>query len=178
MTEQTQAEQTQPTEAAVFPEQKIRQSYPEWSDQKQIQEAYSGMTPERQAEFAKAVEDAGPETLTTVVGGFLASDPGEAGDAQTDPSSSPEGPVTSPQTDGSSGGSSGPGTGGQPSDGDQELTEALDTIETAEAYADDHPDRIEDLLAAEQAAEKPRKTLVESLERAQRRRDKEQKQGE
>lgn len=176
MTEQTS--QTQPTETStVFPERAIRQAFPSWDDQKTIQQSFSGMTPQRQAEFVKAVEGSDPGGLTGLVAGFL--DSGSAPDAGgTVPSPRREGEGdTQPPADPGNDGSSEP-TGGEPANaGDAELEEALDTIETAEDYADANPDRIDALLAAERLG-KARKTLIEKLEVAQRRRDREAKAGE
>lgn len=169
-------DQTTPTEAPAFPERAIREAFPSWDDQKTVQGQWTSWTPQRQAEFATAVQDADPADLTRLVAGFL----DERG---TDsPTPDPEGVAGGSGPEGTgTGGSSGQTPAEASNDGDpaaKELEDALDTIETAEAYADANPDRIEALLAAEQGREKPRKTLVEALERAQRRRDREAKQGE
>jgi hypothetical protein len=125
------------TQPAVFPDRAIREAFPDFADQKTIQQAWSAMTPQDQARFVTEAQDGDPEGLAGRVATFLGT----------------------------------PGTGDGGTGGD-ELDEALATIETAEAYADEHPDRIEDLLAAEHAG-KQRKTLVAALEVAQRRRDRE-----
>lgn len=145
---------SQPTEPAVFPERAIRHAFPQWDDQRTIQHAWSGMPEAQRAQFTRMVEDADPARLPGAVAAFL----------------------DTPATEGPGTGGSTTGTGGGPpnaGDVSDELIDALATIETAEAWAEQNPDRIEALLDAEQAKEKPRSTLVDSLERAIRRRDRE-----
>jgi hypothetical protein len=174
-------EQTQTTgQPAAFPEREIRQAFTSWDDQKTIQGQWSSWDESRRAEFSRLVEDTDPADLSGAVAGFL--DQRSGGAELTEPSgSTPGGDGTStPAADGTGGSSAQTGGGQQNAGEPSELDAALDTIESAEDYADEHPDQIEALLAAEQAREKPRKTLVESLERAARRRDRdaEGKQGE
>lgn len=168
-------EQTQPTgQPAAFPERQIRQAFTSWDDQKTIQGQWSSWDESRRAEFARLVDETPEQELSGKVAQFL--------DGTGSPTPSPEdGDGGSGQAGDGTGGSSAQTGGGQQNAGEpSELDAALDTIESAEDYADEHPDQIEALLAAEQAREKPRKTLVESLERAARRRDRdaEGKQGE
>jgi hypothetical protein len=146
MTDQ-QTEQTE-TQPAVFPDRAIREAFPDFADQKTIQQAWSAMTPQDQGRFVTEVQDGDPEGLAGRVAAFLGT-PGTA--------------------DGGTGEQNG---GDEQSDGD-EIAEALRTGETAEAYAKDNPDRIGDLLDAERAG-KARKTVIEELERAQRVHDREQ----
>lgn len=170
-------EQTQPTgETAAFPERAIRQAFTSWDDQKTIQSQWSSWDEPRRAAFAKLVDESPAGDLTGKVARFL-----HGGTATPTPDQEGEG-GTQPPVGTGTGGSSEQTPGGQQSDGDEALAKAisaaLDTIESAEGYADEHPAQIEALLEAENGREKPRKTLVESLERAQRRRDREGKQGE
>lgn len=134
----------QPTEqAAAFPESRVRRLYPAWEDQKRIQETWSSWPAERQTEFAKMVESGHDAELPRQIDAFLTNDDAPAEDQPGDDGKDDEGP-------------------------DAEIEEALATVDTAEAYARANPDRIGDLLQAERDRPKPRKTLVEELERLQR----------
>jgi hypothetical protein len=123
---------------AVFPEGRVRRLFVDWEDQKRIQETYSSWPADRQAEFARLVEGGHDAELPRQIDAFL-SDSDEPADATQ-----------------------------QDDEGDPEIEEALHTVDSADAYARANPDRIGDLLDAERARPKPRKTLVDELERLQR----------
>jgi hypothetical protein len=134
---------TTPTaeQPAVFPEGRVRRLYPAWEDQKRIQEAFSSWPAQEQADFARMVAGGHDAELPRQIDAFVNDAPAE--DQPGDDGIGDEGP-------------------------DAEIEEALATVDTAEAYARANPERIGDLLQAERDRPKPRKTLVEELERLQR----------
>lgn len=174
-----------------WPEARMRRVF-RWEDNKTIQEAWSAHDDEDwRARFVKLVEGADDRELPALLDEYISrgSSPADSSEAEAGTSSVPTGdpnpqpgsgtePPAPPagDADPAPGPTPGDPAGQQGNDGpddvDEELAQALDTAASAEEFAKRNPDRIEDLLAAEQRRNPPRKTLVEALGVLQRKRDK------
>lgn len=148
---------------AEYPEARVRRVFPGFDAQKRIMEAWSGSDEKWRTGFVKLVEGGDDAELPRQIDEYLAGTK-QASSSDSGPSDATAAePGTSPADAGDD----------ETAEVDDELAEALKTGETAAAFADAHPDRAADLLAAERAG-KQRKTVIEHLEIVQRRHEREQ----